>query len=168
MAFLSLNLYDTPVLAPRMNVLFWGPGDFPVSYSSRNTSWNAWNRHSEKFIVDMGILFSNISLSLMNVKWHSDLWPTVTSHLIRLSTNFTTLIPSLTFTEISVVSMEHLQRMRACQQGMLILPDTWFRSPFWDLLVLQLLRPDSSISRLFTLNTPWFCLVKYAYCWKLK
>ena len=24
------------------------------------------------------------------------------------------------------------------------LPDTWFRHPFWDLLVLQLSRPDSS------------------------
>ena len=32
----------------------------------------------------------------------------------------------------------------ACQQGMLTLLDTRFRPPFWDLLVLQLLRPDSS------------------------
>ena len=31
----------------------------------------------------------------------------------------------------------------ACQQGKLTLPDTWFRPPLWDLLVLQLLRPDS-------------------------
>ena len=60
MAFLSLNLYDTPGLAPRMNVLFWGPGDFPVSYSKRDTSWNAWNRHSGSFMVDTGILFSNM------------------------------------------------------------------------------------------------------------
>ena len=30
MAFSSLNLYDTPGLAPRMNVLFWGPDNFPV------------------------------------------------------------------------------------------------------------------------------------------
>ena len=30
------------------------------------------------------------------------------------------------------------------QQGTLTLPDTWFRPPFWDLLVLQLMRPDSS------------------------
>ena len=30
MACLSLNLYDTPGRAPRMNVLFWGLGDFPV------------------------------------------------------------------------------------------------------------------------------------------
>ena len=31
MAYLSLSLYDTPRSAPRMNVLFWGPGDFPIS-----------------------------------------------------------------------------------------------------------------------------------------
>ena len=60
MACLSLNLYDTPGLAPRMIVLFWGPGDFPVSYSNRDTSWNAWNRHSGSFMVDMGILLNNM------------------------------------------------------------------------------------------------------------
>ena len=59
-ACLSLNLYDTPGLAPRMNVLFWGPGDFPVSYSNRDTLWNAWNRHSGSFMVDTGILLSNM------------------------------------------------------------------------------------------------------------
>ena len=32
----------------------------------------------------------------------------------------------------------------ACQRGTLTLPDTWFRPPFWDLLMLQLLRPNSS------------------------
>ena len=32
----------------------------------------------------------------------------------------------------------------ACRQGTLTLPDTWFRSPFWDLLMLQLLRPNFS------------------------
>ena len=30
------------------------------------------------------------------------------------------------------------------QQGTLTLPDTWFRPQFWDLLMLQLLRPNSS------------------------
>ena len=60
MEFLSLNVYDTPGLAPRMNVLYWGPGDFLVSYSNRDTSRNAWNRHSGSFMVDMGILFSNM------------------------------------------------------------------------------------------------------------
>ena len=56
----SLNLYDTPGLAPRMNVFYWGPGDFPVSYSNRDTSRNAWNRHSGSFMVDTGILFINM------------------------------------------------------------------------------------------------------------
>ena len=59
MAFLSLNLYDTPGLALRMNVLFWGPGDFPVSYLNRDTSWNAWIRHSGSFMVDTGIFSIN-------------------------------------------------------------------------------------------------------------
>ena len=40
---LFLNLYDTSGLAPRMNVLFWGPDDFPISYSNRDTSRNDWN-----------------------------------------------------------------------------------------------------------------------------
>ena len=58
--FLSLSLYDTPRFAPRMSVLFWRLGDFPVSYSNRDTSWNAWNPHSWSFMVDTGILFSNM------------------------------------------------------------------------------------------------------------
>ena len=32
----------------------------------------------------------------------------------------------------------------ASQQGTLTLPDTWFRPPFWDLLMLQLLKQNSS------------------------
>ena len=54
----------------------------------------------------------------------------------------------------------------ACQQGTLTLPDTWFRPPFWDLLVLKLLRPDSSnlpcLHSTFHLEYSWvlsrFCL----------
>ena len=61
----------------------------------------------------------------------------------------------------------------ASQQGTLTLPDTWFRPPFWDLLMLQLLRPNSSnlpclystfhleyplvLSRFYS-NTPWYFL----------
>ena len=71
--FLSSNIPSSPAygvfisqliryagLAPRMNVLFWGPGDFPVSYSNRDTLWNAWNLHSGSFMVDTGILLSNM------------------------------------------------------------------------------------------------------------
>ena len=49
----------------------------------------------------------------------------------------------------------------ACQQGTLTLPpNTWFRPPFWDLIMLQLLSPNSSSlpCRLFTSNTPWYFL----------
>ena len=51
------------------------------------------------------------SLPLMNVKWHSDPWLTMTSQAIRLPTNFMTLIPRLTFTELWVASSKHLQRV---------------------------------------------------------
>ena len=43
MMFLTFILYDTPGLA-LIKDLFWGPGDFPVSYSNRDTPWNAWNQ----------------------------------------------------------------------------------------------------------------------------
>ena len=43
-----------------------------------------------------------------------------------------------------VVSMEHLQRVWHASRERLPFPDTWFRLPLRDLLVLQLLRPDSS------------------------
>ena len=93
-------------------------------------------------MVDTGILFSNMKPPLTNFKWHSDPWPTVTSQPIWLSTNCMRLIPSLTFTELWVVSMEHLQcgmpAGNAYPSGHLV------PSPFRDLLVLQLLRPDSS------------------------
>ena len=67
----------------------------------------------------------------------------VTSQPIRLSTNFMTFIPSL---PPPIMSGFHgaFATGVACQQGTLTLPDTWFRPPLWDLLVLQLLRPDSS------------------------
>ena len=145
MTFLSINLQDTPGLAPRMNVSFWGLGDFPVSYSNKDTSRNAWNRHSGSLWSIWGSYSVIWSLPFTNVKWHSDPWPTVISQPIRLFTNFMTLIPSLTFIELWVVSMEHLQRVWYASRGTLTLPDTWFRPPFWDVLVFQLLlRPDSS------------------------
>ena len=47
----------------------------------------------------------------------------------------------------------------ASQQGTLTLPDTWFRPPFWDLLMFQLLiRTCHVFTRLFTSNTPWYFL----------
>ena len=109
---LSLSLFDTPGFAPRINVLFGGPGKFPVIYSNRDTSWNAWNRPSGSLMIDTGSYSTIWSLPLTNVKWHSDPWPgTVTSPPIILSTNFMILISNLTFTELQVVSKERLQRV---------------------------------------------------------
>ena len=51
--------------------------------------------------------------------------------------------PKLTFTELRGFHGVFATGV-ACQQGALTLPDTWFRPPFWDLLMLQLLRPNSS------------------------
>ena len=145
MACLSLNLYDTPGLAPRMNVLFWGPGDFPVSYSKQGIPCGTLEIVIQEVLWSIrGSCWAIWSNPLTNVKWHSDPWPTVTYLPIRLCTNFMTFIPSLTFTELWVVSMEAFATGVASQQGTLTLPDTWFRPPFWDLLMLQLLRPNSS------------------------
>ena len=79
-----------------------------------------------KFYGRYGDLIQQYELSfpLTNAKWHSDPWPTVTSQPIRLSTNFMTLIPTLTFTELWVVFMEHLQRMWHASRERLL-----FRTP---------------------------------------
>ena len=161
---LSINLYDTLGLVPRMNVLFWGPGDFPVSFSNVDTSWNAWNRHSGSLWSIRGSYSAIWSLPLTNVKWHYDPWQTVTFQPIRLSTNFMTLIPSLTFTELWVLSMEHLKRMWHASRerlhfrtpGSVLRFGTCLFSNCWE----QIPRTCyvTVFHRLFTLNTPWYFL----------
>ena len=61
MASLSHSLYDVPRLAPRMDVLFWGQHEFQISFSNRDMSRNAWNRHWRSFMVDRGILSNNMT-----------------------------------------------------------------------------------------------------------
>ena len=114
MAFLSLSLYDTPGLAPRMNVLFWEPGDYwyPISCSNRDTSGMLDIVIQEVLWSIRGPYSAICSLPLTNVKWYSDTWSvTVTLLPIKPSINFMILIQSLTFTELRVVSMDHLQRV---------------------------------------------------------
>ena len=48
-----------------------------------------------------------------------------------------------------------------CQQGTLILPDTWFRS-FWDLLMLLLFRPVFPNLQCLFSTIPWYFL-DFAY-----
>ena len=52
-------------------------------------------------------------------------------------------LPKLTFIELRGFHRAFATGV-ACQHGALTLPDTWFRPPFWDLLMLQLLRPNFS------------------------
>ena len=136
------NLYDTPGLATQMVILFFGPCDFQVSYTNRDTSWNAWNRHSTNSTVLWSIRGSYWAIrNPANVKWHSDLLPVkVASQPIGLFTNFMTLILSLTFTEFQVLFMEHLQGEWHTSRERL---PFWkpLSVPFSDLLMLQLFRP---------------------------
>ena len=37
---------------------------FQVSYAKRTTSWNSWNRYSGSFMIDTGILYSNMESPL--------------------------------------------------------------------------------------------------------
>ena len=59
MTSLFLSLYGIPGLAPRMDVLSWGRRDFQISFSNRDTSRNAKDRHWGSFMVDTGILSNN-------------------------------------------------------------------------------------------------------------
>ena len=78
-------------------------------------------------------------------------------------------LPNLTFTELRGFHRAFATGV-ACQQGALTLPDTWFRPPFWDLLMLQLLRPNSSklpcLYSTFHLEYPLvlsrFCFIVFA------
>ena len=82
------------------------------------------------------------SLPLKTVKWHSDSRPvTVTSLPIRLSTNFHDLDTGIDLHRITSGFHGESAMDVASQRRMLTLLDTWFRPPFGDLLMLQLLRP---------------------------
>ena len=89
-------------------------------------------------IVIQEVLLSIRGSYSADMKWslsrivnrHSDPWPTVTSQPIWLSTNFMTLIPSLTSTGLWVVVTWSI--CNGC--GMICrvrlpYPDTWFRPP---------------------------------------
>ena len=95
--------------------------------------------------------------------------PTVTSQPIILSTNFMTFIPILSFTELWVVSKEHLQRMGLASRERLPFPTpgsvpqfgTFLCPNCWD----QIPRTCHVFTRLFTLNTPCYFL-DFAFVYK--
>ena len=60
----SHGLYDTSGLVPRMNVLFWGPGDFPASYSNEGYVLERLESSFRKFYGRFGDLIQQYEVSL--------------------------------------------------------------------------------------------------------
>ena len=112
-SFLSSNITSSPAYGVFLSqlirytracssyeCLFWGPGDFPVSYSKTWIPRGTLEIVIQEVLLSIRGSYSAIrSIPLTNVKWHSDPWPTMTFQPIRLSTNFMTLIPSLALTD---------------------------------------------------------------------
>ena len=64
MAFLSLNSYDTPGLAPRMNVLFWGPGRLSSKLLKQGCLVERLKSSFRKFYGRYGDLIQQYEVSL--------------------------------------------------------------------------------------------------------
>ena len=124
MASLFRSLYGMPGLAPRMNALSWGRRDFQISYSNRDTSGNAWNRHWGSFMVDTGSYQTIWSFPHTNVKWHSVTWSyTMTTPY------WSDFVPNSTFYRILSGFHRTFATGVACRQETLTPQDTWSR-PF--------------------------------------
>ena len=144
-------------------VLIWGQDDFPVSYSNRDTYWRACNRHSGRFMVDTGVLFSNIkspSHECSMISWSltsNNDFPTY-----QIFDQFRDLDNELVPNQITSGFYGTFATGVACQQGTLILPDTCFLTTFGTCLCSyysdQFSRTCHVFSRLFVLNIPRYFL----------
>ena len=94
-----------PDLAPYVDVLFWGQHDFPISFSNRDTSRNAWNRRYGDFIKRYEVPLSRILNGILQPD-HIQTHPLP----IRPSTK------SLPY-RIMKVSIEYLRRMWHADRG---------------------------------------------------
>ena len=100
-----------------MTCCFWSVKHRPPPRRDTQLSFETWfitticNYLYKEVVYHGGTVSYKKKLKSLNILWHCDPWPTVTTQPIRLSTNFMTLIPTLAFTELRVVSMEHLQRV---------------------------------------------------------
>ena len=91
------------------------------------------------------INYKNIARSVMHECWMT-FWP-LTNSDFPTDQNFSQFHDLYTELDLHrIMSGFHgaFATGVASQQGTLTLPDTWFRPQFWDLLMLQLLRPNSS------------------------
>ena len=116
MTSLFHSLYSIPGLAPCMDVLSWGRRDFKISFSNRDTSRNAWNRHWGSFMVDTGILSNKMkfpSQMLNDILW--------ADHIQWQPSTDQTLYRTRPFTEFWEVSIEHLRQVWHADMGRLLL-----------------------------------------------
>ena len=135
MAFLCLSLYDTTELAPRMFFFSEGQATF------KKATFESLPRGTLEIVIKdvlwsiRGSYSAIWSLPLINDECYSGPWPVaLTSQPIRLTTNFMTFIPTLTFTEFTSGFYGAFSTGVACQQGALTLPDTWFVPLIWTCL----------------------------------
>ena len=130
-----------------MNVLLWGPGDFPSKLLKQGylverlkSSFRNFNGRYGDLIQQYEVSFSrmlNDILTLDQLQWLanlSDFSP------ISWSWNWAWTSP-LDLHRITSGFHGAFATHVACQQGMLTFPETLLRPPFWDLLLLQFLRP---------------------------
>ena len=120
MASLLRTLYDIHGLAPRINVLFWGRRDFQISFSSRDTSSNAWIGIEEYLWSIRGSCQTIWSFHLTNVKWHSVTWQYTMTTLY-----WSDFVSKSTYYRILIGFHRTFATGVACQQGTLTPPDTW-------------------------------------------
>ena len=78
MASLSHSLYDMPGLAPRMDILSCRRHDFQISFSNRDTSRNAWNRHSGLLLNNMKLLSHECSMTFCSLTKYNGNHPLIT------------------------------------------------------------------------------------------
>ena len=145
---------------------------FPVSYSNRDTPRNAWNRYrdSGSFMVDTWILFSN--MKSLSHECQMTFWPLTSYSDFPTDQTFDQwhdLDTELDLHCITIGFHRIFAKGMACQHGTVTLPNTWFRPPFWDLLMLQSL--ILVLPCLFTAFHPeypsvlsWLCFVITETC----
>ena len=128
MGLLSLNLYDTPGLAPRMNVLYWGQRlsskqlkqgylEERLKSSFRKFYGRYWDL-IQQYEVSLSRMLSDILI--LDQKW-----------LPNQSDSPPISWPSYRAGPSPIMSCFHgaFATGVECQQGTLTLPDTWFRPP---------------------------------------
>ena len=119
-----------PGHASQTNVLFWmRPRDIPISFLSRDMSWNAWNRYWGSSMVYTWILLNNMKplscllYDILELKHRQ--WPN------RLYTNSLPCCRTWPFTEYArefhILVLLVFVRGVVCRQGTLTPPYTWSR-----------------------------------------